>query len=128
MPIERYDPHQQPNAEEWLATGETERTGLVADYHRDSGIELPNAELHASMHMIVETQIAMGGDMLPVRVKIRQLMAQGLDRHDAVHAVGSVLAQHIWRVTRAGQDLPDADERYFSALRRLSARQWLRSG
>jgi hypothetical protein len=110
MPIDRYDPYHEPANEEWLAMDEAERIALVENYHQAAGIELAHETIHASMHAIVETQIAMGGDMLPVRVKIRQLMAQGLDRHDAVHAVASVMADHIRRVLRSGHDVPDVNE------------------
>jgi hypothetical protein len=124
MPIEHYDPDQEPDAPEWLALDEAKRIVLIEHYHQNAGTELPNETLHATFHAIVENQVAMGGEMLPVRVKIRQLTAQGLTRHDAVHAVDSVLATHLHRIAREG----DANVRYLSALRRQSARKWLRFG
>lgn len=91
------------------------------------GIEQPNVPVHAVTHAIVEAQIA-EGDALPVREKARQLMVQGLDRHDAIHAIGSVLLRHLHDIGTGTVTEADPNRRYFSALRRLTARQWLRSG
>ena len=55
-------------------------------YHRRAGIFPPNEQLHATFHVVVENQIALG-DELPVRRAVDRLMAEGLDRHQAVHAV-----------------------------------------
>ena len=55
-------------------------------------------------------------------------MAQGLDRHDAIHAIGSVLMTNINRLQRPGAAPDDPAKTYFSNLRRLNARKWQRSG
>jgi hypothetical protein len=85
--------------------------------------ELPSVHAHAG----VENQIA-AGDALPVREKARQLMAQGLNRHDAIDAIGSVLMAHMYDISKGKVTGPDPDRAYLSALRRLSARKWLRPG
>ncbi|MGY4231832.1 hypothetical protein ACVIIW_000779 [Bradyrhizobium sp. USDA 4449] len=46
-------------------------------------------EAHAKFYAIVESQIA--DAELPVRGTVERLMAEGIDRHEAIHAVGSVL-------------------------------------
>lgn len=74
---------------------------LAEAYHRRAGIELPNTKVHAVMHVIIENQVALG-DELPVRRAIERLMGEGLDRHEAVHAVGSVLAAHMSDTLKAG--------------------------
>jgi hypothetical protein len=89
--------------------------------------------LHAVIHAIVENQIA-AGDELPVRRKMLQLMDEGLDRHEAIHAIGSVLAVHInelMRKTVANEQSKSDDDvnaPYFSELEQLTAESWLRSG
>lgn len=128
LSLDRYDPHCEPDAEAWLAADQDERAVLVMDYHCEAGIKLERNAVHAAMHTIIETQIATGGEMLPVRVKIRQLMAQGLDRHDALHAVGGVMLEQMQRMVRTGREWSEDSDRYFNALRRLTARKWLRSG
>jgi hypothetical protein len=127
MTIDLYDPLQVPDAAGWLALDEDERIGLALDYHTRMRIELPNAQLHAVLHATVESQIALG-DQTPVRLKVRQLMAQGLDRHEAIHAVASVLIKFIADVMRDPEATGDPNRRYYAALRRLNARKWLRSG
>ena len=48
--MQRYDPLEAPNPEEWLKLDEQERIDLVRDYHRRAGIQLPNEKLHATLH------------------------------------------------------------------------------
>jgi hypothetical protein len=73
---------------------------LVVDYHRRTRVKLPNQRLHAAIHVAVENQIAMG-DELPVHGVLDRLQAEGLDRHDAIHAIGSALAEHMGICLRA---------------------------
>jgi hypothetical protein len=74
-----------------------ERIDLVQDYHRRACIPLPNEKLHATLHAIVEAQIALG-DETPARRVAQRLIGEGLDRHGAIHAIGMVLAEHIYDV------------------------------
>lgn len=127
MLIDRYDPLVSPDPREWLATDEQERIDLALAYHTRKHIEVPNANAHAIMHAVVENQIALG-DEIPVARKLHQLMAQGLDRHDAIHAIASVLIHHLYGSMRDDTSKGDPNLRYYAALRRLSARKWLRSG
>ena len=88
--MRRYDPLIAPTPEEWLALTETERMRLAVDYHRRARVRLPNLRVHAVVHAIVEAQIAMG-DETPAQRIAQRLMDEGLDRHEAIHAIGSVL-------------------------------------
>jgi hypothetical protein len=75
-------------------------------------------------------------DELPVRRTAQRLMSEGLDRHDAIHAIGSVLAGNIHDLMRTGSDSrldqaksgQDPNKAYFAELERLTAKGWLRSG
>jgi hypothetical protein len=124
--MDKYDPMVAPDPGAWLALDESERMDLVEVFHIEHGINLPNAHLHAIAHAVVENQIAAGEPIL-VREKLRQLMAQGLDRHDAIHAIGTVLMGHITDLAAGRMADADPNRRYGSALRRLNARRWLRS-
>jgi hypothetical protein len=126
--MRRYDPLKAPNSEEWLALDEQESIILVEDYHRRAGIRLPNATLHATMHAVVENQIALG-DETPARRVMQRLMDEGLDRHQAIHAIGSVLLEHIHDLLK-NQPNPgtEPNKPYFAALERLTAEGWPRSG
>lgn len=126
MAIDRYDPLKAPDPKQWLALDEEAQVELVAKYHASAGVALPNARVHAAMHIGVENQIARG-DETPVREKVRQLMAQGLNRHDAIHAVASVLVNHLYDLAQGKAPAGDPNKRYYAALKRLNARKWLRS-
>jgi uncharacterized protein YoaH (UPF0181 family) len=125
--IDRYDPLKAPDAAEWVALDEAERLELVIDYHKRARVDLPNLPVHASMHVAVENQVALG-DETPVREKVRQLVAQGLNRHDAIHAVASVLIKYLYGAMTGEASEDEPNQRYYSALKRLNARKWLRSG
>jgi hypothetical protein len=92
--MKRYNPLQAPAAEEWLAISESQRLALVEDYHRRERIRLPNLAAHATFHVIVENQAALG-DETPVKRTLARLMKEGVDRHEAIHAVASILAAHM---------------------------------
>lgn len=116
----RYDPEVAPDAARWQELGEDEQIMLAEAYHRQAEIELPNTTVHAIMHVIIENQVAQG-DELPVRRAIERLMGEGLDRHEAVHAVGSVLAAHLTDTLKAGAANNAA---YNAAVERLTAESW----
>ena len=120
----RYDPDIAPLPSEWLALDEAERIALTDRFHRDAGVVLPNILVHSAIHASVETQLAMG---LPsVTDALRRLRAEGLDRHDALHAIGAVLAERMWNVVRSEPGPDDPNAIYFAALDKLSAANWRR--
>ena len=134
-PIRDYDALVEPHPDDWLATDEQRRLDMIERYHRREGFEVERAGAHAALHAIIENQIA-EGDQLPVRRTLLRLMAEGLDRHEAIHAIASVLAGHINEYLResGSQTRPpeqqsdrDFNARYFSELEELTAEGWLRS-
>jgi len=54
-----YDPDKSVVAAEWLQTDEGEQIELVSSYRRRRRIRLPNAQLHAVIHVIAENQLAL---------------------------------------------------------------------
>jgi hypothetical protein len=124
--MQRYDPLEAPDPKEWLELDEQERTDLVQDYHRLARIRLPNEKLHATLHAIVEAQIALG-DETPARSVAQRLIGEGLDRHDAIHAIGMVLAEHLYDVLKTTKSAQNPNAPYFAALERLTAEDWRRS-
>jgi len=63
-----YDPPEPPDPEQWRSIDEQMQIQLVRDYHRRARIRLPNAMVHAVVHVAVENQIALG-DETPVSVR-----------------------------------------------------------
>src|SRR4051794_28901704 len=99
----RYDADDKPRPQTWLELDETERVGLVVDYHRRAGVQLDSLELHAVTHVVVENQVALG-DATAVPATLSRLMDEGLDRHEAIHAIGSVLMDIVFDVVREADD------------------------
>ena len=131
--VQIYDPFTEPDPQQWLATDEQQRIDLVVAYHRRAGIRFPREQLHAIIHVVVEKQIA--DPELPVRRIAQRLMSEGLDRHEAIHAIGSVLAVHLNNLMRevgAGgnpaESKSDPHKVYFDELEALTAEEWRRSG
>jgi hypothetical protein len=120
-----YDPDQAPNAADWLALDEQLRIEYAREYHRLARIKLPNLEAHAIFHAIVENQLAENLDSV-VRAMAR-LRAGGLSRHDAVHAIGSVVVVHIHDLLNAKADSTSSRAIYYAAIERLTAKSWLSS-
>ena len=120
----RYDPEIAPDPSEWLALDEQERIQLAEVHHRFARIKLPNAKVHAVFHAIVENQVAEG--LEPVVRAMARLQREGLSRHDALHAIGSVSAEHVFEAMKLkDQDAAStAQARYNAAVERLTARSW----
>ena len=123
--MEAYDPLNAPDPDEWQSTDEQERIILVMEHHREAGVKLPQDKLHAIVHVIVENQIAMG-DEIPARATLERLIRDGLDRHDAIHAVGNVLVEYMQELA-GGDAAANSNERYNEELSKLTAAGWLES-
>ena len=118
-----YDPEVAPDPTSWLALDERERIRLAAAHHRAVRIKLPSVETHALFHAVVENQIAEGLDCV-VRAMAR-LMREGLSRHDALHAIGSVVAEHLYAIARKTKDDPKTIQTQYNAVvEQLSAKEW----
>jgi hypothetical protein len=97
--VNLYDPDQTPNPKEWLALDEQIRLGLVEDYHHQKRIKLPSLTAHAAFHGIVENQLAENFE--PAVRAMTRLTMEGLTRHEAVHAIASVVAEYIHDLSNA---------------------------
>jgi hypothetical protein len=120
--MDTYDPMMAPDAAEWLGLDEQERIDLVVGYHREAHIEVPGETMHAALHTVVENQVA--EKVQEVNATMARLLRQGLDRHDAVHAIGAVLAGHVHALS-AKSDTGTGNHRpYYRRLAKLSAKRW----
>lgn len=118
-----YDPSIAPEPQAWLALDEHERFFLIEVFHRKQRSRPPNLRAHAVFHAIVENQLAEGVESV-VRA-MRRLTAGGLTRHDALHAIASVLAEEMQGLLADGVDVPPevVQSRYDAALEKLTAAQ-----
>ena len=123
-----YDPNQAPDPQAWLALDEGVRIAQAEVFHKKRRIRMPGPKAHATFHAVVENQIA--EDIATVVRAVPRLMAQGLSRHDAIHAIGWVLAQHVHELMTSSQPgAPGvANARCAAEVERLQAQDWLSQG
>lgn len=95
---------------------------LIEDYHRRARIRLPNRRAHASFHCIIENQLSLGQPP-PVRNTLERLIQEGIDRHEAIHAIASVLSEHMFELLRGTVTHFDAAA-YSAALESLTVESW----
>jgi hypothetical protein len=125
--LKRYDSNRTPDSAWWLSLDESERIDLARSSQRPDE-DLPNPRLHAAIHVIVENQVALGSET-PAAETLDRLLAEGLERHDAIHAIGSVLASFAYRAIQSAADDAgevDLQESYWHDLAGLSAQSWRR--
>jgi hypothetical protein len=122
--MQKYDPMLDLEPEQWEALDPDERIGMVMEYHQEAGIELPSEEVHALLHVVAENQIALG-DETPVEATFHRLLDENLDRHDVIHAIASVLANHIYELMHEEDSRRDNDE-YYAEIENLTAEKWRR--
>jgi len=122
----KYDPLVPPDPEEWLKLDESEKIFIIQKYHEDAGIEIEGMDMHAILHQIVENQLAQ--ELPDVEEAMERLQFQGLDRHEAIHAISTVLLNFFWELIQEGKDLNglDPNEAYFRELRKLTKKSWYR--
>ena len=121
--MDSYDPDRSRAAADWLELDEGERIELVSSYHRRKKIRLPNAQLHAVIHVIVENQLALGEQV--VVETLARLQREGLSRHDALHAIGSVLAGDVYELMQeSSEPTGDIYRHYLERLQKLTAKNW----
>jgi hypothetical protein len=119
----QYDANKNPEPDDWLELDESERIELVIDYHRRIGVRLESPEAHAITHVAVENQAALG-EATPVPETLHRLMNEGLDRHDAVHAIGSILMDVMFAAVHGRDDGGDVNAEYNRKLAALTALDW----
>jgi Domain of unknown function (DUF1841) len=120
-----YDPDVDPDPAHWLALEDAERLRQVKGYHQRHDALLAEPQIHAALHVVIEDQIAMDDEM-PVRQALGRLMSEGLTRHEAVHALGSVLTDMIVAAAN-GEDVESFQtDAYNDAIVRITAEDWRR--
>ena len=124
-----YDPLQDIDPDPWLALDEQLRLDAVEHYHRRRRIPLPNRKVHAIIHVVVENQVALG-DQYAAKSVLERLMREGLDRHEAIHAIGSVLTGRIFDALKHNKYKGRESELsadYLEKLKQLTAESWRKS-
>ena len=116
-----YDPSISPDPAHWMAMTEEERLIQVVEYHERTKVTLPNARLHAALHVTVENQIAQ--QYAPTVEALARLTGEGLPRHEALHAIAEVVVNQLHQLIQRGA--PEFDEAaYERELALLTAQRW----
>ena len=118
-----YDPETAPDAQEWLAHDHSDRIHFVEESHRRGRNRHPQPKLHSLITVIVENQIAEA--LEPVVRAVARLTAEGLSRHEAVHALGSVVITHLHDVVHGQVPAIASKATYLAAVDELTKRKWL---
>lgn len=103
-----YDPMVAPDPVAWQELNELDAIDLVTVYHEE------------------ENQIAIGQE-IPVAATLIRLQNEGLDRHDALHALAWVLVDHMPSLLSDGGLPEDPNTMYYKELEQLTAERWRRS-
>jgi hypothetical protein len=115
----QYDAEAAPDPSLWLEAAEDARVAAIRRYHQQRGEPSGNLRVHAAIHATVETQLA---EALPATVRaMTRLLGQGLTRHQALHAIGSAVADQLYSALH-GQPFSPAD--YEARLDALTAASW----
>jgi hypothetical protein len=98
-----YDADVTPEPTGWLAEDDQLKAHAVESHHATltDHVETPNMTMHALIHVIVENQLALG-DPPEVRTTLARLVTAGVTRHDAIHALGSVVVDALFEVQKSG--------------------------
>lgn len=123
--MDKYNPDQPVNSENWLALDEAMRIELVYDFHSDLDLEMADdaLSLHSTIHVIVENQLAMGVELIPET--IAKLTRQGLNRHEAIHAIGALISEDIFDVMNGNAE-EFSQKKYRRKLDKITAKRWLK--
>jgi len=121
--MEKYEVSKAPDPETWLSLDEGERLELVVTYvHKhERHIEEPAKRIHASLHVIVENQLALGS--IPTPETFSRLQRQGLNRHEAIHAIGAVISEDMFNIMKGNKH---QEMEYQERLKKLTAKRWKR--
>jgi len=123
--LDTYNPLVEPNKDKWLASSEFDRVDSVREFHEnseDDEFEEDGAlSIHSTLHVIVENQLAMGVDLIPETVA--KLTRQGLDRHEAIHAIGAVISKDIFDIV-SGEKTEFSPKKYRKKLDKITAKRW----
>lgn len=117
-----YDADVQPDPARWRDLDEMEQQIAVELHHRrDKPHELPESlPAHAAFHAIVERQLAMD-DPPETKTTLERLTGEGLSRHDAIHAIASVVAGTMHDLMSGA---PASNESMVGEMRLLTRRRW----
>lgn len=122
--MDTYNPLIEPNKDEWLKSSEYDRIDAVREFHENSDDEFEAdgaLSIHSTLHVIVENQLAMEVELIPETIE--KLTRQGLDRHEAIHAIGAIISEDLFYIMR-GEKTEFSPKQYRRKLEKITAKRW----
>lgn len=126
------DPNDPVDPATWLAMDEQERHMRLIAFHLNMPEDEPhppmeNVRMHAVAHCIVENQLAEG--MTETVENLERLMASGVTRHHAIHALGEVIMGKVFQMLNGFTGEESSDDDVFEGVARemdqIEAHRWL---
>lgn len=115
-----YDADHAPAPARWLSASEDQRIAAVIAAHRQAPTGEGGPRIHATAHVIVENQLA---EHVPEpTAALTRLLAAGVERHEAIHALASVVVAEVYGVMAEGRPYDAA--RLGRGLAALSPDDW----
>lgn len=93
--------------------------GTLADEILGEDGQPMSPRLHLQIHAAVERQLAADEPKGVVAVA-REMEQAGVSRHDVRHAIGAVIAEHIWHTAKEGRQFDEG--RYLAEIRKIAKR------
>ena len=124
-----YNPLEAPNPADWLALPDEDRFAAVEAFHVQAELAIGYRRTHCSMHVTVENLVAKAGATLAastdsmVAVNLERLVKEGLDRHEAIHAIMDVIYGAFLGVM-AGESSTIESDKYREELTTMTAEKW----
>lgn len=114
----------------WLELDAAARVDLVVASHAHLGASHPktsNMRVHAAMHVVVEDQLA-EGEPPEARDALARLIDEGLDRHQAIHALGQVVAELTFSALKGEAGArEDVNAKLIAGYRAMTARKYVKA-
>jgi hypothetical protein len=118
----KYRADLAPESSFWDRLSEEEKILAIIQHHRLRSIKLPNPRVHALAHLMVEQQLSSGESPAAVST-LERLLDEGLDRHEAIHAIGWALTTTM-NEAAAGELDGDLNATYEHRLSLLPESWW----
>lgn len=102
---------------------ETIKREVTALHEREphDGLDGERLRLHLAIHAVVETQLRDGAPP-EAAATLARLQAEGLDRHEATHAIGAAVSEELYEVMSEQRRYDET--RYANRLRAITAKGW----
>jgi len=105
--MDKYNPNESVDSKNWL----------------DLELAVEALNVHSTIHVLVENQLAMGVELIPET--IAKLIRQGLNRHEAIHAIVAIISEDIFDLLKGNAE-DFSQKKYRRKLEKITAKRWLK--